>query len=317
MADIESNININIDTSNALANIKQLQAQISAFHQSMAKGSASSNAQLASMQQNLVNMINQTGNFSAQIKNVATTTETFTNALEKNKLSMGQYFRYAGSQVTGFRKIFSTEFDTIEKVARERVKTLQTQYIKLGRDASGAMKSIAVRPLTLDMNDLGTQTAIAAQKQQVFNQLIKQGSTNLLNFGKNTQWAGRQLMVGFTIPLGIMGATAAREFMKLEEQALRFQRVYGEFSTPTAEIDAMTDSLRDLSVEFTKYGVAVSKTMELAADAAAMGKQGQELLDQVTEATRLAVLGGVEQQEALDTTISLTSAFGIETEKLA
>jgi phage-related protein len=92
MADIESNININIDTSNALANIKQLQAQISAFHQSMAKGSASSNAQLASMQQNLVNMINQTGNFSAQIKNVATTTETFTNALEKNKLSMGQYF---------------------------------------------------------------------------------------------------------------------------------------------------------------------------------------------------------------------------------
>ena len=317
MADIESNININVDTSSALASIKQLQAQISAFHQNISKGGAAANAELAKMQQNLVNSINATGTFSAQIKNVATTTETFTTALEKNKLSMGQYFRFAGSQVVGFRKLFSTEFDTVEKVARERVKTLQTQYIKLGRDASGAMKAIAVRPLALDMNDLGTQTAIAAQKQQIFNQLIKQGSTNLLNFGKNTQWAGRQLMVGFTIPLGIAGAAAAREFMKLEEQALRFQRVYGEFSTPTSEIEAMTDSLRDLSVEFTKYGIAVAQTMELAADAAAMGKQGQELLDQVTEATRLAVLGGVEQQEALETTISLTSAFGVETEKLA
>ena len=317
MADIESNIHINVDTSNALANIKQLQAQISAFHQTMSKGSASTNAQLAQMQQNLVNSINKTGAFSAQLQRISTTTETFTNALEKNKLSMGQYFRYAGSQVVGMRKIFSSEFDTMEKVARERVKTLQTQYIKLGRDASGAMQSIAVRPLALDMKDLGTQSAIAAQKQQIFNQLIKQGSTNLLNFGKNTQWAGRQLMVGFSIPLGIAGAAAAREFMKIEEQVLRLQRVYGDFNTPTSEIDEMTQSLKDLSVEFTKYGLAVEKTMELAADAAAMGKQGQELLDQVTEATRLAVLGGVEQQQALETTTSLTNAFGVASDKLA
>ena len=317
MADIESNIDININASDALANIKNLQRQISAFHQSMAKSGAQANAVSAQMQNQLVNTINATGNFSASMRTVATTTESFTTALEKNKLSMGEYFRFAGGSTRAFGKLFRTEFDTVEKVARERVKTLQTQYIKMGRDASGAMKAIEVRPLTLDMQDLGTKTAIAAQKQQIFNQLLKQGSTNLLNFGKNTQWAGRQLMVGFTIPLGMMGAAASREFMKIEEQALRFKRVYGETFTSSGETDKMIDQVRTLADEFTKYGVSIEKTMGLAADAAAMGKQGADLIAQVSQANKLSVLGGVEQAQALETTISLTNAFGTATDKLS
>jgi TP901 family phage tail tape measure protein len=317
MADIESNIDINIDASNALAAIKQLQAQISAFHQAMSKSGAEAAAKSAQMQNKLVDSINSTGKWSASIKTVQTSTESFTTALEKNKFSLGEYFKFGASQVTGFRKIFSTEFDTIDKVARERVKTLQTQYIKLGRDANGAMKSIAVRPLELDMNNLGTQVAMTAQKQQILNEVLKQGSTNLLNFGKNTQWAGRQLMVGFTIPLSIFGATAAREFMKIEEQTIRLQRVYGDFSTSAEQTDKMTESIKNLALEFTKYGIAVDKTIGLAADAAAMGKTGADLTAQVAEASRLAVLGGVEQAAALETTTSLTNAFGVATDKLS
>ena len=317
MADVESNININIDTSAALANIKRLQREISVFHSSMAKGGAAAAATAAQMQQNLINTINASGKFSAQMKNVSTSAETFTNSLEKNKLSMGEYFRYAGASTKRFGSLFKNELDTIDKVARERVKTLQTQYIKLGRDASGAMKSIAVRPLVLDMDNLATKTAIAAQKQQLFNQLVHQGSTNLLNFGKNTQWAGRQLMVGFSIPLGIAGAAAAREFMKMEEQAIRFKRVYGDTFTPTSEADAMVGQIKELASEFTQYGVAVADTLKLAADAAAMGKQGADLIAQVGEANRLAVLGGVTQAQSLETTISLTNAFGISADQLA
>ena len=317
MADIESNIDININADQALASIKRLQAEISAFHQAMSKGSAKAAQEAALLQQQLINSINATGKFSATMQTVSTSTESFTTALEKNKMSMGQYFKYAMGATEGFGRLFRTEFDTIEKVARERVKTLQTQYIKLGRDANGAMKAISVRPLALDMEDLGTKVAITAQKQQLLNQLLKQGSTNLLNFGKNTQWAGRQLMVGFTVPLTIFGATAAREFMKLEEQAIRFKRVYGDSMTPSDETDKMIQQIRDLSSEFTKYGVSVEKTMSLAADAAAMGKQGADLIAQVTEANKLAVLGGVEQSAALETTTSLTNAFGVAADQLA
>ena len=316
MADMQSNIQVNIDTTGATASLKNLQRQISAFHTSMAKSGAAAGAVSSNLQQNLINSINRGGQFAASMKTVKSSAESFTTALEKNKLSMGQYFKYAGASTKTFGRLFTSEFNTIEKVARERVKSLQTQYIKLGRDANGAIKAISVRPLTLDMQSLATQTAINSQKQQLFNQLMKQGSTNLLNFGKNTQWAGRQLMVGFTIPLAYLGTTAAKTFMEMEKQAVRFKRVYGEIFTTSAETDKMAEEIKNLGKEFTKYGVAVADTMKLAADAAAMGKMGADLTAQVAQATRLAVLGGVEQAEALETTISLTNAFGISAEQL-
>ena len=317
MADIQANIGINLETANAMARLRALQQEVSNFHTAMAKGSATAQASAAQMQQNLLRNINKTGQFSAQMTTIKTTTESFTNALEKNKLSMGEYFRYAGASTRTFGRFFRSEFATINKVARERVKDLQTQYIKMGRDANGAMKAIAVRPLALDMDNLATRTMLAAQKQQLFNQLLRQGSTNLLNFGKNTQWAGRQLMVGFTIPLTIFGATAAREFMKLEEQAIKFRRVYGDMFTTSAQTEKALDNVRELADEFTKYGIAAEKTIELAAKVAQMGNMGDAMEAQVRQATRLSVLGGIEQQEALDTTISLTNAFGIATEDLA
>jgi TP901 family phage tail tape measure protein len=316
MADANAEIKVNIDTSNALSSLKLLQAQISAFQQQMARSGAQAARTASDMQQNLVNNINATGQFSATLKNIQTDTEAFTTSLEKNKLSLGQYFKYAGGASKSFGKMFRTEFDTIQKVAVERVKDLQTQYIQLGRDANGAMRSIAVRPLALDMENLGTKTQIAAQKQQLLNQLLKQGSTNLLNFGKNTQWAGRQLMVGFTIPLAMLGTTAAKTFMDMEEQVIKFKRVYGDLGTTIEETNRMSKEIQNLATQFTQYGVAVKDTMALAAQAAASGKMGADLTAQVTEATRLAVLGQVDQQQALETTISLTNAFGVSADKL-
>jgi TP901 family phage tail tape measure protein len=315
--DANARIRVDIDTAEALANIKNLQRQISAFHTSMAKGGAAAAATSLNMQQGLLNSINQTGKFSATIRNVKSTTDSFTDSLQKNKLSMGEYFRYAGASTKTFGKFFRTEFDTINKVARERVKDLQTQYIKMGRDANGAMRAIAVRPLALDMENLATKTQIAAQRQALLNQLLKQGSTNLLNFGKNTQWAGRQLMVGFTVPLVMLGSVAAKTFMDMEKQAVRFKRVYGEMFTTTEQTNKALEDIKNLGNEFTKYGIAVAKTMELAADIAATGKMGAELTAQVAETTRLAILGGVEQAEALQATISLTDAFGVSAEDLA
>ena len=317
MADANADIIINVDTSIGIAEIKNLQRQIAELNAQLINSGAKQAKAAQNIQRNLINNINATGKFAANVRTISTTAESFTTALEKNKFSMGEYFKYAGASTKTFGRLFKSEFNTIQKVAEERVKTLQTQYIKLGRDANGAMKAISVRPLALDMDDLATKTALAAQKQQLLNQLLKQGSTNLLNFGKNTQWAGRQLMVGFTIPLAYLGTAASKTFMQMEEQALKFKRVYGELFTTQAETDEMVSQIQNLAKEFTKYGVAASKTMEMAAEAAAMGKMGADLLAQVAESTRLAVLGNVEASQALETTISVTNAFGIAAEDLA
>jgi TP901 family phage tail tape measure protein len=317
MADVQSNIQVSIDTTQALASIKNLQRQISAFHSSMAKGGAAANAVSAQMQQTLLNSINAGGKFSAQIRTIKTTTESFTDSLEKGKFSVGEYFRYAGGASKTFGRLFKTEFDTINKVARENVKDLQTQYIRLGRDASGAMKSIAVRPLSLDMTDLGTRTQLAAQKQALMNQLLRQGSTQLLNFGKNTQWAGRQLMVGFTIPLMAVGSAAAKTFMDMESQVIKFRKVYGDLFTPEEESKKALKDIQDLGREFTKYGVAVSSTVGVAAEAAAAGFAGIDLQRQTEQSIRLSILGQVDYQKALETTISVQNAFGISSDELA
>ena len=317
MSDVNANIGVNIDTSAALAELKNLQRQIASFHSQISKSSATAAMAQKNLQTNLLNAINATGKFHAQMGVVRTSTESFTDSLEKNKLSMREYFRYAGGASKTFGKAFRQEFDTIGKVAEERVKKMQTQYIKMGRDASGAMKAMSITPNTLNMKDYGTQVALSAQKQALFNQLVRQGSTSLLNFGKNTQWAGRQLMVGFTVPLMYLGTVAAKTFMDLEEQALKFKRVYGEMFTTSDQTNKALKDVELLAKEFTKYGVAVSKTMEMAASAAAMGKTGAELTAQVAQATRLAVLGNVEQEQALETTISVTNAFGIAAEDLA
>jgi TP901 family phage tail tape measure protein len=317
MADVNANIDINIDSSGALAQLKSLQRQIAQFHTSIAKSSSTAALAQRDLQKNLLGSINAIGGLTAEMRTVKTSAESFTDSLEKNKFSMREYFRYAGASTKTFGRLFKTEFDTIGKVSEERVKRLQTQYIKMGRDTSGAMKAMAIMPTQLNMSDYGTQVQLAAQKQALFNQLMKQGSTSLLNFGKNTQWAGRQLMVGFTLPLMAVGSAAAKSFMEMEAQTIKFRKVYGDLFTPQEETQQALSDIQELAKGFTKYGVVASQTVGLAAEAAAAGFSGVDLQRQTTEATRLSILGQIDNQKALETTISLQNAFGMSSEKLA
>ena len=85
MADVNANIGVNIDTSEALAQLKALQRQISQFHTSVAKSSEAAGLAQRDLQKNFINSVNATGAFSAELRTVKTTSESFTNSLEKNK----------------------------------------------------------------------------------------------------------------------------------------------------------------------------------------------------------------------------------------
>jgi hypothetical protein len=326
VADVNSNIGINFDTRAALASLRKLQAGLSTFNQSLTQGNvAAMNAQKG-LNSQLIQAINATGKFVASQKEIATSTGSFTQALEKNQLSMREYFRYTAAAATAntktFKGMFAKEREIINRARKDRVKLLQSQYIQLGNANGDLVKVLQVVPKHLQMAngkyaDYATRVQMAAQRQQFLNQLLKQGSTNLLNFGKNTQWAGRQLMVGLTIPLSILGSAAAKTFMEMEEAVLKFTRVYGDITTSGDATNKAVANIQRLGKEFTKYGIAVKDTMEMAATAAAMGMQGDALEAQVVQATRLSVLGQVEQQQALETTISLQNAFGISSEQLA
>ena len=310
MVDAQANIRVNLDAAQALAELKALEKQIQFFNKSIIQGSSEASRIQKEFSSSLIHNINATGKFTASMGKVHTETEKFTNALEKNKLSAREYFRYSMASTKSFGKLFGKEFGTITKVAEERVKLLQTRHIELGRAADGAMRSVKIVPNSLDYSKPITQMQLAIQKQQIFNKLLDAGTTKLLNFGKNTQWAGRQLMVGFTIPLTILGSTAIRTFRDMEMQAIRFKKVYGDIFTSTVETDAALESIKKLANEYTKYGVAITDTIKMAADAAAAGNSGAQLESVVAQATKLSVLGGVAQDQALEATIAIQNAFG-------
>jgi TP901 family phage tail tape measure protein len=283
----------------------------------MAKSSGTAAKAQRDFEKDLLSNINASKQWSATFRTMADTTSQFATALDKNKLSMGEYFKYGMGATRTFGKAFDKEMRTVNNLAERRVKSLQTQYIQLGKDAQGMMRTIAITPNNLDFSKYSTQMAMVGQRQQIFNDLVKKGSTELINFGKNTQWAGRQLMVGFTLPLAAFGAVAGKTFMELEEAAIKFRRVYGDLFTTSAETDRALKGVEDLAASYTKYGLAVKDTISLAADLAAAGYQGAKLNEAIIQTNRLATLGNLDQQTAMKTTISLQNAFAISSKDLA
>ena len=114
MADFQAKFGVNVDTSNAINSIKVLQSQIAALQRQLTKNTNINSGVNKNFQRNLLADVNSSGKYVARMQQIRSTTEQFTNSLERNKFSMGQYFRYAASTSKTFGKKFSTEFRTIE-----------------------------------------------------------------------------------------------------------------------------------------------------------------------------------------------------------
>ena len=315
MADVNANIIVNIDSSAALVNLRRLETQIDQFQRrTLASGSAAAASQQAWNRQ-LLDGINNTGLFNAKNVMAQDSMARLSTSIDKAKLSLGEYTRFAASQLPGMSRVFRREFDLMGQVAESRVKKMQTQYIALGKTVDGVTRAIASTPTGL-ARGYATDVAMATQRQQLFNKMIDDGSTKLLNWGKNTQWAGRQLMVGFSIPLAALGAVAAKTFMEIDKATVSLRRVYGDLSTTTEEVNTNVDAIRTLGKEYTKYGIAVSETIDISARAAATGATNESLMAATEQTMRFATLGQMDYNQALDTTISLQTAFGTSNEDL-
>jgi hypothetical protein len=299
-------IDIEINTGSAASQLQALQAQINAFNLALNKSNKAQGTFAAEYSRELQGAINKTGLFTAETVRLSTAAATLDKTLSKGKTSLGQFFS------AKFNKDSAIAAETMA-LAAERAKRLQTQFIATSGAANGMQEALAVRPLAAFSSEL----SVAAQRTQILSNMFKQGTTQLINFGKNVQWAGRQLMVGFTVPLTIFGAVAGKTFMELEKQMVGFKKVYGDIMTTPADLDKNLEAVKGLASEYTKYGIAVKDTIGLAAQAAAAGRQNADLTDAVSQATRLATLGQMEQNAALETTISLQSAFKLSGQDLA
>lgn len=314
-APVNANINILVNTQQAMAQLRALQSQVATLNNRISATSGAAAAQQAALAKAFKDSANASRMWNARIVPMNTAVNQFSDALDKGRMSLGQYTRYAASQLPGMSRVFRREFEMMTRVAEQNVRQMQTQYVQLGNSATGAAQAMALTPTAL--NKHAASAAIAAQRQMMFNRMIDLGTTKLLNWGKNTQWAGRQLMVGFSIPLAMVGAVAAKAFKEIDKGSIAFRRVYGDLSTTTAEMERNLEAVKALGNEYTRYGLKLSDTIELAADVAATGAKNESLLAATEQTLRLSTLGLMEYGEALDATIALQTAFQVSNEDLA
>lgn len=221
-------------------------------------------------------------------------------ALDNNKASAKEL----GYGILGAKKAITSLDKTISNMASTRVNSLMRQ--------STAMQ-LATKQEQAHTREILMQNEV----MRIRRKIVDDTATSVVNLGKNTQWAGRQLVVGFTVPLTIAAGLATKAFSDLEKQMLRFNRVYGDLNTNNAELKQAAADVKALATEWTKYGQAVSDTIDIAASAAGAGFTGQNLLAQTKAATKLSVLGEIDKQKAFKATLAIQSTFKQSNNELA
>ena len=252
------------------------------------------------------------GGWNAKMVELTDSVDQFGQSLLKQKLTLKQYAQEA---IGAFTKSSNAHKLAVREVSRE-----MSQLVTLGKGMDGKQMGMMITPATINLKDFNTQLAVSQKQWSIFNSLVQDGTTHLINFGKNTQWAGRQITVGLTVPLTIYGNAVSKIFREVDAELTRFQKVYGSdlMNSTSDATDQMVNDVRNLAIEFSKsFGIAAKETASLAADLAATGLEGQKLLASLRETTRLAVLGDVSNQDAMKTTLSLQNAFKISTDDLA
>ncbi len=310
MARVELNIVALGDFSSINTQIKSLQVQIDLLNKSVAGVGLGTNLtkDLNSAAAAFKNTMLSTGAFTHSTVQLTTETTKFGKALVEGKLALSQYYNI----VTGKS---GAATNSVKALALEQTK-LQNSVIMADPTKKGFYSVFT--PSTI--NKVTDATKIAANEQNIYNLAVQNGSKALINWGKNTQWAGRQLTVGLTVPLMLFASQATSAFKDVNVELTRLKRLYGEGLTPPSqtEINQISAQVTDLGKNVaSSMGIAVKDTVQVAANFAAMGRQGQNLLDTTYQTQRLSKLGAVDATAATNTVVALQNVYKVSTTQLA
>lgn len=307
-----SNIELNVV---ALGNFKGLQAELAALDKQI----KAMNASLASNQtalttkqlSGLTNAFNQamvqSGQFTAKTVSMATAAENLGQRLAKSKTGMNDY-RNAMKSVTKETSLYN-------QLGQRQVAMQQSIVQNLG---NGMARVYAQH--NADLSNAATRSRVLTQAIIAQNTALMQGATKVINWGKNMQWAGRQLTAGLTMPMALFSAGIAKMYNDIDKNLTRMERVYGiGLEKPTkATLEAVRKDVIGLSKELGhQLGISATEVTDTAAQFAAAGLTGKELLGATEQAARMVVLGETDKQEAIKATIALQTAYKMETKDLA
>jgi TP901 family phage tail tape measure protein len=311
MADeqIVTNIVATSDFSSLIADVQRTTAALSKLQSQLALSNTALANQAGQIQKGFGETLRSTGQFTSHFVTVGSEVDRFGKSLDSGRLKLRDYFKT-------WQDHTKSSGGLIRGLAKEQVALQQSIVQSLGKTADG-MQKFNVHVKT-GLDEVANRTALAKKEMQIYNKVIQDGGNQIINWGKNTQWAGRQLTVGLTVPIAAFGVAASKAFRDVDQELVRLTKVYGGLSATSAvELAKVRKDVSATAKELAAaYGASYKDTIALAADIAATGKQGNELLQSTKEATRLSILGEVDRQEAMKATLAIQSAFKKNTTEL-
>ncbi len=245
---------------------------------------------LSALSSELKNIANPKFNWQPALRQM----DDLTSKIKKGKLSMGEYWNTYKTGVDG----------------------LVQQQTRLSRAFSQPLGSKGGMMMTIPSASQIAPTITAVEslnrKLAIQGELLSGLGTKVQDWGKNTQWAGRQMTVGLTMPLAMAALAAGKYAMDIDQSMVRIEKVY----------DGSTKGLRDSAMknamDMTKsLGVSIKSSLDAMAELAAAGKSGQEMMDLTRQAQTMSVLGNIDQTESIKAVISMQNIFSMSTKDVA
>lgn len=306
-----SNLQINVVALGNFGNLQSqlgaLSAQIAAVNQQLAKtGTALSIPQMRNMSAAFDDVMMRSGQFTKETVKMSSAAEQLGTRIAKNRVT----FR----DVAGALGNLNKQTSLYNQLGQQQVRMSRSVVQGIG----GGMANVYTAAAS-GMESASVRAQVLRESVMASNAALKAASTQVINFGKNTQWAGRQLTAGLSMPLVLFGGLMAAQFYEIDKNLTRLSMVYGvglEQAT-TAQLGVIRNEIMKTSNELANsLGVSAQVTTDLAAELAAAGLTGQQLIDSTKQAARITVLGEVDKQEAVKATIALQTAYKLNTQEL-
>jgi len=258
------------------------------------------NAEVAKSSQVYRDALASTGMFRVEQLRVNSATDNYTKALQGQKLGLRDLVKQQKIAAAAYRE------------------QLALQQMVVRTSSTGALNGKQMIDISFpdrvndQLNTFGNRLGFAREQMRSL-------ATQTVNWGKNTQWAGRQLMVGFTVPVAAATAGMAKLAYDMDADITRIQKVYDagangiKASNDKIRADA-TDSAKTLAEQ---YGQSAKDTLGIMQELAAAGKTGADLQQQTADVSRAMLLGDLNRADALKTNITLQSAYNLSTKDLA
>lgn len=252
------------------------------------------------------------GAFRVESIKAKSAVESYTDALQKQDLTFKNWRKSATLR---------------NAVLREQWKLQQMMVMGWKEDAKGRMTGDMVIPrgaperlgsFSRSLADVRSGAASFGQvlaenrmRLGIWAEGLKSASHNMVNWGKNTQWAGRQMMVGLTIPMVAFAGAAGMLAYNIDKELTKIVKVYDFVGD---NITGQTEKLRKDSMETARfmakqYAQAATDTLAITASLAATGQTGRGLQRSTQTVGRAMFLGDLNQEDAIKTAISLQTVY--------